>query len=285
MKKYTVSQRLNQYMKKNNLRQIDILNKAKPFCEKYNIKIGDNDLSQYVNGKVTPSEKKLCVLSEALNINEVWLMGYDVPDVPKLSKTMFTNLNQDSNEIILYALEQSDISSIKELSHKINVPYDKLLEILSGKNKIPKPVILLKIAKELNIDIELLLITVGYIELKNNLLGESSLYNTGLRFLLSDEDRKDLCKILYDLWKQQKPDLTLDKIYYDIFHEQYDYYVTDEEINILKDDNIMLNVEYQFQKNDRKDDELEKLYTKYKDKLTESDKKIIKTIIEERINK
>ena len=79
MKKYTFYQRLRQIMLEENLRQADILNKLKPICERKKIKFGFNDLSQYVSGKVKPSEKKLEVLAEALNVNEPWLIGYDLP--------------------------------------------------------------------------------------------------------------------------------------------------------------------------------------------------------------
>ena len=81
MKVSNTSQRLKEIMNKKGLKQIDILHKIKPLCEKYNIKMGSNDLSQYVTGKVEPSQKKLSVLAEILDVNEVWLMGYDVlPD-------------------------------------------------------------------------------------------------------------------------------------------------------------------------------------------------------------
>lgn len=79
MKKENTSSRLKQLMEEKNLRQVDIIDKAKPFCEKYGIKIGRNDLSQYVAGKVEPGQKKLTVLGMALGVNEAWLMGYDVP--------------------------------------------------------------------------------------------------------------------------------------------------------------------------------------------------------------
>lgn len=62
-----------------NLKQVDILNKCRPYCNKYGIKLGKNDLSQYVNGKVEPGQEKLYILAEALNVSEAWLMGYDVP--------------------------------------------------------------------------------------------------------------------------------------------------------------------------------------------------------------
>lgn len=79
MKPYTTSQRLRQLMTARNLRQVDILRAAEPYCVKYNVKLGKNDLSQYVSGKVEPGQDKLTVLGFALNVSETWLMGYDVP--------------------------------------------------------------------------------------------------------------------------------------------------------------------------------------------------------------
>ena len=66
-------------MDERNLRQIDILNLTLPFCEKYGIKMNKSDISQYVSGKVEPNQDKLAVLGMSLNLNEAWLMGYDVP--------------------------------------------------------------------------------------------------------------------------------------------------------------------------------------------------------------
>lgn len=79
MKKLTTSQRLKQLMNERNIKQVDILIKAEPFCQKYGVKLNKNDLSQYVNGKVEPGQQKLSILGLALNVNEAWLMGYDVP--------------------------------------------------------------------------------------------------------------------------------------------------------------------------------------------------------------
>ena len=77
--KKTISERLKQIMINNNLKQVDILEKAKPYCVKYNVKLGKNDLSQYVSGKVEPGQRKLWILALVLNVSEAWLMGYDVP--------------------------------------------------------------------------------------------------------------------------------------------------------------------------------------------------------------
>lgn len=72
------SERLNYLMKTRNLKQSDILEKCKPYCKKYNVKMGRNDLSQYVSGKAKPRQNKLSILALALNVSETWLMGYDV---------------------------------------------------------------------------------------------------------------------------------------------------------------------------------------------------------------
>jgi transcriptional regulator with XRE-family HTH domain len=77
--KTTTSARLKEVMRLYNLRQIDILKKAEPYCKELGIKMGRNDLSQYVSGKVLPGQEKLTALSQALNVSETWLMGYDVP--------------------------------------------------------------------------------------------------------------------------------------------------------------------------------------------------------------
>ena len=79
MLKLKTSDRLKQLIKERNLKQVDILDACKPYCKKYGIKLEKNDLSQYVSGKVIPKQNKLSILGMALNVNEAWLMGYDVP--------------------------------------------------------------------------------------------------------------------------------------------------------------------------------------------------------------
>lgn len=79
MKVSNTSERLKQIMRERGLRQVDILAKCKPYCEKYGVKMGRNDLSQYISGKFLPGQRKLTILGLALNVSEVWLMGLDVP--------------------------------------------------------------------------------------------------------------------------------------------------------------------------------------------------------------
>ncbi len=75
----TSTDRINQIMKEKRLRQIDVLNMAKPYQEQYNIKFYKSHLSQYVNGKSNPDNEKIFLLSKVFDVSEAWLLGYDVP--------------------------------------------------------------------------------------------------------------------------------------------------------------------------------------------------------------
>ena len=91
MKKYTTSDRLKQIMKARNLRQVDILEAAEPYCKKYGVKLEKNALSQYVSGKVEPGQEKLSILGMALGVSEAWLMGYDV----SMDRNITPSVNED----------------------------------------------------------------------------------------------------------------------------------------------------------------------------------------------
>lgn len=118
MKQFTTSQRLEQIMRSRNMRQVDILNAAEPYCRKYGIKLGKNDLSQYVSGKVEPGQDKLTILGLALNVSEAWLMGHDVPaerEIPPIAAMsdgrtqeyvqLFELLNDDQKDMIIHAIK------------------------------------------------------------------------------------------------------------------------------------------------------------------------------------
>ena len=77
----SVSTRLRQIMAERNLTQADILRMVAPYCRTYGEKIGRNALSEWVNGKYEPNQRKLTILGIALNVSEAWLIGYE--DVPR----------------------------------------------------------------------------------------------------------------------------------------------------------------------------------------------------------
>ena len=79
MKSSNTSERLKYLMNERNIKQVDILEKAQPYCQKYGVNLGKSALSQYVSGRVEPSQDKLFILGNALGVSEAWLMGFDVP--------------------------------------------------------------------------------------------------------------------------------------------------------------------------------------------------------------
>lgn len=101
--KESTSDRLKQIMSERNLKQVDILNLSSPYCTKYNVKMNKSDISQYVSGKVEPSQEKLVILGMALDVSEAWLMGLDVS---KERKKNSTKANEDID--LLYKLSLLD---------------------------------------------------------------------------------------------------------------------------------------------------------------------------------
>lgn len=101
MKLTTTAERLKQIMQERSLRQIDILKLCQPYSDKFKVYIRKNDLSQYISGKVTPRENKLRILSLALNVDEGWLMGYNVPMTGNDSINTLQNSNDKTVNLML----------------------------------------------------------------------------------------------------------------------------------------------------------------------------------------
>lgn len=94
------SKRLREIMSEKGLRQVDVIELCKPYCKKFNAKLQKNDLSQYINGKVIPSQYKLTILGLALGVNEAWLMGMDVEKYRKTSSVSTIEVTKDEEELM-----------------------------------------------------------------------------------------------------------------------------------------------------------------------------------------
>lgn len=68
--KDTFQNRLNKALSYNNMKPVDLVNKTK---------LSKALISGYINGKFLARQDKLTLLAETLNVDEAWLMGYDVP--------------------------------------------------------------------------------------------------------------------------------------------------------------------------------------------------------------
>ncbi|WP_195269552.1 helix-turn-helix transcriptional regulator [Eubacterium sp. 1001713B170207_170306_E7] len=65
----TVGQRIKLALEINHMRQSDLSRKTG---------ISSSSINQYISGNFEPKQQNLYLLAKALNVNEAWLMGYDV---------------------------------------------------------------------------------------------------------------------------------------------------------------------------------------------------------------
>lgn len=70
MKTSNSQKRLKEMMEVLDIKQIDIVKKTG---------IQKSSLSNYINGRRTPTQEQLSLIADPYNINPAWLMGYDVP--------------------------------------------------------------------------------------------------------------------------------------------------------------------------------------------------------------
>ena len=115
MKRVSTAERIRIIMEERGLKQVDILNMSLPLCAKYDVKMNKSDISQYVSGKVEPSQEKLVILGMALGVTESWLMGFDVSperkDTPESAKEdfefyyKFSLLNERDKKIIITTID------------------------------------------------------------------------------------------------------------------------------------------------------------------------------------
>ena len=110
MKISTTSQRLNLLMSEQDLKQVDILKMCQPYCERFGVKLSKSHLSQYVSGRAEPMQDKLFILAKAFNIDEAWLMGYDVPRTADTQKNTRTIPDED----LKFALWGGDADEITD---------------------------------------------------------------------------------------------------------------------------------------------------------------------------
>ena len=90
----TFANRLKKILEIRNMKQVEL-------CEKTNLSSGL--INKYLKGKALARQDKLSILAEALDTNEVWLMGYNVPMDKNYGKTKIGEIdviNLQTNEVI-----------------------------------------------------------------------------------------------------------------------------------------------------------------------------------------
>lgn len=113
----TFSNRLKKALNNLNMKQIELVEKTG---------LDKTLINKYLAGVMKAKQDKLTILAEALNVNEVWLMGYDVP--------MYKNLKIDSSNssssavVLIYGTIPAGvpIECIEDIIDTEEIPADML---------------------------------------------------------------------------------------------------------------------------------------------------------------
>lgn len=135
----TISERLKEAMLLRNVKQIDLVNATG---------IGKSSISTYISGSYEPKQRNIYKLAKALNVNEAWLMGYDVP----MERLMIEE--NDSKNIVAINLKKIRADKMlryADISALSGVPKEDLQAFEEG-TKRPKSADIRNI--ELALDIE-----------------------------------------------------------------------------------------------------------------------------------
>lgn len=81
----TFSNRLKKALDYSNMRQVDLVEKTG---------LDKTLVNKYLAGLMKAKQDKLTILADALNVNEIWLMGYDVPIDRNLNSLNMTPLSE-----------------------------------------------------------------------------------------------------------------------------------------------------------------------------------------------
>ena len=106
-RKYNCSERIAEALSIRKMKQVEL-------CEKTNIP--KSAISQYIKGSFEPKQDRIFLLAQALNVNEAWLMGYDVPmernetprsesDLDRELKQWLSNASDDEKMALLNLLK------------------------------------------------------------------------------------------------------------------------------------------------------------------------------------
>lgn len=118
-------------------------------CEKTGIP--KSAMSQYISGNFKPKQNRTHSLAKALDVNEAWLMGYDVPMERQSISEQDNNQNKNIVAINLKKIRADKMLRYADISALSGVPKEDLQAFEEG-TKRPKSAVIRNI--ELALDIE-----------------------------------------------------------------------------------------------------------------------------------
>lgn len=83
----TTANRLNKALKLRGMKPTELHEKTG---------IGKSSISQYMSGLVKPKQDRIYLMAVALNVNELWLMGYDRPMERQVNSSLLLSSEEQS---------------------------------------------------------------------------------------------------------------------------------------------------------------------------------------------
>lgn len=108
----TFANRLLIAMKKNNINQVELAEKTKI----YDKPISQSLINKYLKGKALARQNNIYILCKILDVDEAWIMGFDVPMQRTPDELRGKNSNvryADYNGLNTEGLTEEDIEEIK----------------------------------------------------------------------------------------------------------------------------------------------------------------------------
>ena len=117
--------RLNQALVLRNMKQVDLVEKTS---------LDKTLINKYICGVANARQQNLTLLANALDVNEIWLMGYDVPKDRNLCVSSPDELDLDDSIVLKYG--SSSVELLKNYVKLNDIGKRKLIENLSDLTKI-----------------------------------------------------------------------------------------------------------------------------------------------------
>lgn len=129
----TTADRIKEGMELRNLKQADLVDRTG---------ISKGALSSYISGRYVPKQNNIYLIAKALNVNEAWLMGNDVPmerslkNTPSSTAVVINVLGRVAAGIPLDAIEE--IIDTEEISQEMASNGEYFALKISGNSMEPK---------------------------------------------------------------------------------------------------------------------------------------------------
>lgn len=127
----TIANRIKQGLAMRNMKQADLVEKTK---------IGKSSISTYISGAYEPKQRNIYKIAQALDVNEAWLMGHDVPmERENNISTLNNNFNNKENLILNNFNKLNDLGKLEAIKRVEELTYiNKYIEADTKVIELPK---------------------------------------------------------------------------------------------------------------------------------------------------